>query len=397
MNDDFVPDIPVEAFRAGQLMKTAALVIVVILLFGLVGLGYLCLMYLFSSWNSGRNARGVHEIKAPGASRLGGLVGALIFMSCYLSLVFFAPNTPGMALFSNLGFWNYIGIDPLSTAQTMGPMDIFYQWSVVFICALLGLRKDFEPDYLSPKLRLAVSALLFGGLLYLVPNLIPRSLSVPVLDPLLQIDSLAWAMMLAWCLFFVQGFKRIDKANGLVPGIATFAMTVFFIIYGHPAEAALLLSCAMFLLFNITFGRLFYGDMGGFALGAIFVTYALEGLALGHFSAAFMLALFAYPCIDFLASIQRRIVNKRSLFAADNGCLHNLIYSWLKTFRGPTLLANSLTGLLISCGSSGLALIGFLLQWWPLTSGEWIWLFGLQLFLYWLVWIVLTRAGHVVD
>jgi len=42
-------------------------------------------------------------------------------------------------------------------------------------------------------------------------------------------------------------------------------------------------------------------------------------------------------------------------------------------------------------------LIGFLLHWWPLTSGEWIWLFGLQLFLYWLVWIVLTRAGHVVD
>ena len=257
MNDQYTPDLTVQNPRVGQGLKIVALIIVTLLLFGLVGLGYICLMYLFSVWNSGRNARGFHDISTSKASRLGGLVGSLIFISYYLTLVFFAPYPPGTALSSNAGFWNYIGIHPLSAAEAMGPTDIFYQWSAIFICAMLGLRKDFEPDYLSPKLRLAVSALIFGGLLYLVPSLIPRSLSVPGLDQLLQIDSLAWAIMVAWCIFFVHGFKRIDKANGLVPGIATFAMIVFFIIYGHPAEAALLLSCAIFLLFNVTFGRLF--------------------------------------------------------------------------------------------------------------------------------------------
>ena len=397
MNDQYTSELTAQSSRAGQILKTVALIIVTLLLFGLVGLGYICLMYLFSSWNSGRNARDFNDISASKASPLGGLVGCLIFISYYLTLVFFAPYTPGADLSSNVGFWSYIGIHSLSTAEVMGPINIFYQWSAILICAILGLRKDFEPDYLSPKLRFAVSALIFGSLLYLVPSLIPRSLSVPGLDRLLQIDILAWAFMVAWCIFFVHAFKRIDKVNGLVPGIATFAMTVFFIIRGYPAQAALLFSCAIFLLYNLTYDRLFFGDMGSYALGAIMVTYALKGLGLGYFSVAFMLALFAYPCVDFVFSIQRRLANKRPLFAADNGSLHNLIYSWLKASRAPTLLASSLTGLLISCSSSGLVLIGFLLQWWPVTSGEWIWLFGLQVFLYWLVWVILTRAGYVAD
>ena len=399
MDDNFASDSKVEMPGAGQLIKAIALIIVVSLLFGLVGLGYLSLIYLFSLWNSGRNAQGVHDIKAPGASRLGGLVGALIFVSAVFILVLTSPYKPGSILYSSSDFWQFMGMPPSVDISFSSYMEVLYQWSVIIICALLGLRKDYEPNYLSPKLGIAVSALLFGLLLYLVPDLIihPEYLSAPLLDQLLKAKPIAWAITTVWCLFFVHAFKRIDEANGLVPGISTFALVIFFIIRGYPAEAALLFSCTLFLLFNVIYGRLFFGAMGSYALGAYLVIYSLQGFAQGIFSAAFLLALFAYPCIDFLTSIEWRLTNKLPLFIRDNGYLHNLIYNWLKASRGSGLLANSLTGVLISCSSSGLVLVGFLMQWWPATSGQWIWLFLLQCLFYWVVSIVLTRAGYVAD
>lgn len=63
VDDNFASDSKVEMPGAEQLIKAIALIIVVSLLFGLVGLGYLSLIYLFSLWNSGRNAQGCTTLK----------------------------------------------------------------------------------------------------------------------------------------------------------------------------------------------------------------------------------------------------------------------------------------------------------------------------------------------
>ena len=44
MNDQYTSELTAQSSRAGQILKTVALIIVIMLLFGLVGLGYICLM-----------------------------------------------------------------------------------------------------------------------------------------------------------------------------------------------------------------------------------------------------------------------------------------------------------------------------------------------------------------
>lgn len=345
------------------------------LMFGITGLGYIVLMWLFANFTLGKDSSASHGISHTDSSRLGGLVIGIVFISYIAGLMFFSPYTPGFIRSS----------------------DFAYIWIAVFICCMLGLAEDFKSDFLSAKLRLAAKFFIFGLLLYLVPQLIPESLGVPGLDRLLSNDFIAWCLTTVFCVGFINAFNMADGANGLVPGIATFALIIFFSIYARPAEGALLFTCSIFMLFNVFTGRFFLGDMGSYGLGAIVVVYGLQGVINNDFSAAMMAALLAYPCLDFLTSIGRRLARGYSPFAADNGHLHNLIYRWLKTRFKSKMVANSVTGVLISCSSSGLVLLGFINNWWPPTSSEWMWIFILQVAIYCSAMVALRRAGFVTE
>lgn len=354
-------------------IKVLALALVSTLMFGLTGLGYIALMWLFSQFTLGRDSAASHGISHLESSRLGGLAIGVVFTSYIVGLTIISPYTPGF----------------------MRSSDYLYAWIATLACCMLGLVEDLKPDYLPPKLRLGSKFIVFGVLLYMAPELIPQSLGVPGIDRLLQIDLIAWALTVIFCVGFINAFNMSDGANGLVPGIATFSLAIFFLIYTRPAEGVLLFTCSIFLFFNIFTGRFFLGDMGSYGLGSIVVIEGLIGVINGDFSAAMMAALLAYPCLDFLVSIGRRLARGYSPFAADNGHLHNLIHRWLNTYFRSSLLANSLTGLLISCSSAGLVLLGFLLQWWPATSSEWGWIFAFEVGLYCSAMVMLRRAGFV--
>ena len=106
----------------------------------------------------------------------------------------------------------------------------------------------------------------------------------------------------------------------------------------------------------------------------------------------FLAALFAYPCIDFLVSIGRRLLQGRSPFSPDNDHLHNRIYFQLAKRLGSGVLANSLTGLLISGSTSGLVLLGYSQQWWPISSNEWGVVFVVQIAAYLVAFIIFDRG-----
>jgi hypothetical protein len=102
-----------------------------------------------------------------------------------------------------------------------------------------------------------------------------------------------------------------------------------------------------------------------------------------------------------LVALSRRAAQGRSLFLPDNDHLHNRIHFQLqKRFRSPTL-ANSLTGGCIVMATSGIALMGYQLEWLAVTSQLWSLVFGCQCLAYGLVFYV-TGLGrsvsqHVVD
>lgn len=328
--------------------------------FGLTGAGVILMMYAMSDMAVARDSAATHGISAQNSSRLGGL-SILIIFSVFVFLMFYlSPYTPGVL---REEFWGYF-------------------WGSVGVCCLLGLAEDLKADYLSPAVRLGLKFVVFGAFLWVAPVMVPSDIGIPGVDRLLSINWLAWALCTVFCVGFINAFNMSDGANGLVPGICLCAFIVLFHVYGRPAEGILVFACSMFLLFNVVSGWFFLGDTGSYGLGAIIVSYGLLGVSQGDFSAGFMACLVAYPCLDFIYSLLRRLAAGRSPFKPDNGHLHNRLHDFYKPFFRSKGLPNSLTGLTISGLTAGLTLMLYLLECVSITSNLWFALFALEILLY---------------
>ena len=177
-----------------------------------------------------------------------------------------------------------------------------------------------------------------------------------------------------------------DGANGLVPGITFAAFFVFASETGRMLEVGYMSACALFLVFNVISGRFFLGDMGSYGLGAAVALYGLWFVSEGTISASFLACLLAYPCLDLLMSICRRLKERRSPFSPDNEHLHNRLFRLSRSHISNPVLANSLTGLIISGSTSGVTVLGYLQGWWPVSGNGWILFFATQTVLYLMVY-----------
>lgn len=62
----------------------------------------------------------------------------------------------------------------------------------------------------------------------------------------------------------------------------------------------------------------------------------------------FFAAILSYPCTEIVRVIVNRLLKKKSPFAADNSHVHNKVFAALKRAGASGLMANSLTGLIVS-------------------------------------------------
>jgi len=102
-----------------------------------------------------------------------------------------------------------------------------------------------------------------------------------------------------------------------------------------------------------------------------------------------------------LVSMFRRLVLGRSMFLPDNDHLHNRIYFHLQNRMKSKTMANSITGLAVALASSGVALAGYIGEWWPVTDDGWVLAFMAQCLVYMTVFIVSgfnrSVSQHVVS
>jgi len=346
--------------------KYVFMALLALLTFGLTGLGAIVVMFALSTLRAGRDSAASHGISAINSSRLGGVAIVITFILFVVGLVMLSSYTPGV----------------------VRDVTFLHLWATVFVCVILGGVEDIKADLLSPYFRLIVKLLTFGFFLWTTPNVIPSSIGIPGVDYLLSDAWIAWGLCTLFCVGFINAFNMADGANGLIPGVVTIAFGVFFLEYGRPAEGILFFVCLMFFIFNVVSGWFFLGDMGSYGFGALLVCYGLLGVAEGDFSAGFMASLLSYPCIDFLVSVIRRMRKGLSPLQADDGHLHNRLYGFYAQKFKSRVLPNSLTGLTISGGSSGVCLIIYLFDWIPIQSNAWFGIFGIQLAVY---LITLTR------
>ena len=343
-----------------DLIKLACMMVLASVFFGLSGL----LMMIFLQWITRRryavDAVGKHGISQISASRLG---GAVIFLFSFILVG--VGYAAGVAEADN------------------GPLGIqLFGWVGAICCALLGLVEDLKNGSLSPRFRLISQLLVFIVIVVQWPQLIPADVGLSPVNFLLSQPLLGGLLTVIFCVGFVNAVNMADGANGLMPGMMTIAFTLFYIETGGLLYATLMTSCGLFTIFNVISGRLFLGDAGAYGLAA---ALALSGLYLsnqGMFSAAFLGVLFAYPCIELLFSTLRRTLQGRSMVLPDNDHLHNRIHFQCQRFFTSKTLANSLTGCSLTLLFSGMAMLGYLFDWLPVTSHLWAWVLAGQCLLY---------------
>ena len=362
-----------------DLVKLSVMLLLATIFFGLAGL----VIMLFLQWTTrqsyAQESVDKHGISQFAASRMG---GAAVMVT---TLALLAYGVFSGAVEFGLGS---LGVE-------------YFAWLAVTACMGLGLVEDLNNNYLSARFRLYALIAIFSLLVALRPILIPLGLGFLPLDILLAIPFIGWLLTVIFCVGFVNAVNMADGANGLIPGILTISFGLFYTETGSLAFAALMTSCGLFTIFNLISGRLFLGDAGSYGFGAAIVLSSLILFRQGIFSAPFLAVLLAYPCIDFLMTLARRGWQGRSLFLPDNDHLHNRIHlHFQKRFRSATL-ANSLTGGVIVASTSGVALMGALWSWLPVTSNQWAAVFGVQCLAYGLTFYLsgLGRlvSQHVVD
>ena len=343
-----------------DIVKLLVMMVLAAAFFGLAGLVSMILMQWITRQNFAEDIVGKHGIGEVAASRLG---GAFVFGT---SVIFMVSAV-------------MLGAE----TRAAGPLGIpLYAWIGMWGCAALGLVEDIRNDALKPRYRLLSKALIFLIVLGLWPDLVPKEIGIPGVDFLLGYSVIGLIITIIFCVGFLNAANMADGANGLMPGIYFVAFLIFYLEYGGLGFVTLMSSCGLFLIFNVISGRLFLGDAGAYGLGAGVVLAGLFFNAQGIFSASFLAVLLAYPCIEIVVSMARRMITGRSMFLPDNDHLHNRIHVQFKKHFKSQNMANSMTGLSISTMSAGLALAGYLAAWWPITGHGWLIIFCGQCVLY---------------
>jgi UDP-GlcNAc:undecaprenyl-phosphate GlcNAc-1-phosphate transferase len=343
-----------------QSISLIVMVVIASLVWGLVGFILICFLQLVSTRVVGKESIDKHGISLVESSRLGGMATIL---GVLLLLILLAP----------------FGISGAGD----GPLDIdWFAWVSIGGCVMLGLIEDFRNGSLSPRARLAVKAIIWGGVLWYWPFLVPSSIGVPFLDQVMAIPALAFLLCLIFCVGFINAVNMADGANGLVSGIVVMANIVFYIELGGVGFIAVVTVFSVFLLFNIMSGRLFLGDAGAYGAGACILITSLFCYANGYASLSFLAALLCYPCLDFLFSIMRRLYKGRSVAMPDNDHLHNRVYNQYSKVFVSKNMANSAAGLTLAGASSGIVLFGYVTGWLSIMSAQWSVVFAAQCVLY---------------
>ena len=271
----------------------------------------------------------IHEKSVP---RIGGLA---IFLSLFL-LVFFLPLP---LLEKELTFLRYL---ILASIPAFG----------------FGLIEDFTQ-------RVSVSMRLWGTIMAgVIACLILRTsiytIGVPSLDLLLANPFFT----IVFTAFSVSGISNainiVDGLNGLASTVCTFIMlTIAWMAFkaGDFSFVFILLlfiaSLAGFLIFNWPSGKIFLGDGGAYFLGFIIAWFGIFLVQRNPQISPFaILVLCAYPILEVLFSVIRRIAKRRSAGQPDREHLHQLAFLKLRAYlisRGYSgHAANSLIGVLIS-------------------------------------------------
>lgn len=359
----------------GELGKLFIMIVLATLLFGATGLIGMLVMQWVTRQRYAKDDQDKHGISEINASRLG---GAVII---------------GLSLFFLL--YKYVSGYQF---DDVGPMGIHpWGWLAFLTASALGLVEDVDNDLLSPLLRLFMLGLFFGLTFLIWPEVIPNKTGNEYIDLLMSQPIMGWLLALVFAVGFINAINMADGANGLVPGIMFISALIYSATIGALVWEVLSIVTGVFLIFNVISGRLFLGDAGAYGIGTILVLGGFYSVNRGYVGLEFVAVMMCYPCLEVVCSMVRRKIAGRSMFKPDNYHLHNYIHEHLRSISRSRTAANSLTGLIITSFTTGIAFLGQHFNILDTTDPRWGWIFLFQVVFYGCIYMYLSSSSEATN
>ncbi len=320
-------------FKERELARQIILALIVSLVYGSMGLLALVGMGWALRGRYAVDSAAKHGIGHQESSRLGGLVILLSSMVWVL----FSMVTEERSLWA--GNVSYV---------TFG-----------IICALLltgvGAVEDVQSDLLPPRVRLRILVSVFAVLFLMFPDVVPSNFGLAPIDAVMGVPVLGALLAVVFCVGFINAVNIADGANGLMSGIAALAFYSFSLLNAPLEWMWVILGSvvSIFFLYNVVIGRLFLGDGGAYLVGSVFLVASFYAINKSLVSLGYLAALFSYPCVEMVLTLLRRLRNGQSPLLPDNDHYHNRLHHFIKPHVKSRVLANSATGILIACTTSG--------------------------------------------
>jgi UDP-N-acetylmuramyl pentapeptide phosphotransferase/UDP-N-acetylglucosamine-1-phosphate transferase len=235
---------------------------------------------------------------------------------------------------------------------------------------LVGLLEDLTKR-VGALVRLVVT-MASGALACWIGGATLTHIDVPLFDAMLSLTPVA----VIFTAFAVGGVSNainiIDGFHGLASGTTTLCLLALACIAAHVGDTALVLTAVVvaaavagFWLVNFPWGKLFLGDGGayfaGFALAWLAVLLPMRNAGVSPWAS---LLVCAYPIVEVIYSIVRRLYGRRSAGQPDRRHLHSLIATRVipKLLPGlhPTLQNSAVSVIMWICAAvPALAAIAF--------------------------------------
>ena len=149
------------------------------------------------------------------------------------------------------------------------------------------------------------------------------------------VDGVWLFVALFWVVLLINAHNFIDGLDGLLCGcgsIECLMLGAYFFIAGDGilgiTALFLMASCLAFLIYNRYPAHIFAGDCGsealGFAMGFLSLPIFINQEGIGVLTPIF---IFAYPIVDLVSTVARRLLHGYSPFRADRAHLHHRIFA----------------------------------------------------------------------
>jgi UDP-GlcNAc:undecaprenyl-phosphate/decaprenyl-phosphate GlcNAc-1-phosphate transferase len=343
-------------FTESELARQLILALIVSFLFGPMGLLALIGMGWALRGRYAVDSANKHGIGHQESSRLGGVV---ILFSSTVWVLFSMVTEGGLVWVDSV---DYVTFGMISTWFLTG----------------VGAVEDVKNGVLSPRFRLLLLISVFAMLFLMFPEVVPSSFGLALIDAVMGVPVLGVLLAVAFCVGFINAVNMADGANGLMSGIAALAFFSFSLLYGPMEWMWVILASvvSIFFLYNVVIGRLFLGDGGAYLIGSAFLVASFYAVNKSLVSLGYLAALFSYPCVEMVVTLLRRLRTGRSPLLPDNDHYHNRLHHFIKPHIKSRVLANSATGILIACTTSGSTVAIMRYELLSVTDANWWFIFA---------------------